>query len=190
MTTAPLRQKYAGSELVTAIAVLAIVGGIGAGWGWWSLRRQQEFQAQAVTEDTVQSIADSYLATPFDLALHLKQYQTVRDSETLAESPDQRQLFALGSERTAMGLNRMAQIYGAAIVSPDGAEPFLRKNIANQEAGLAKVIAKQGASIPAGNPAHRNMMADLWELEIWYRVLSAVQTNQTVSPVPTSIESL
>jgi hypothetical protein len=184
------REKYAGSELATAIAILAIVGGVAAAIGWWSLRSAEQAKSAALTEEVVSQVADGYLATPFDLALHLNQYQSVRDSQALSESPDQRQLFAVGTQRTAMMINRSAQIYEAARLSPDGAEPFLRKNIGLQEAAIAAITTKHGTAIPAGSPAHRTVMADLAELELWYRALSSVQTNRTIAPAPTDLQSL
>jgi hypothetical protein len=184
------REKYAGSELATAIAILAIVGGLAAAIGWWSLRSAEQAKSAALTDEVVTQVADGYLATPFDLALHLNQYQSVRDSQALSESPDQRQLFAVGTQRTAMMINRSAQIYEAARLSGDGAEPFIRKNISIQEGKIAAIVNKQGASIPAGSPAHRGAMADLAELELWYRALSAIQTNRTIQPAPTDLQSL
>jgi hypothetical protein len=184
------REKYAGSELATAIAILAIVAGVAAAIGWWSLRSAEQAKSAALTEEVVTQVADGYLATPFDLALHLNQYQSVRDSQALSESPDQRQLFAVGTQRTAMMINRSAQIYEAARLSPDGAEPFIRKNIGLQEAEIAAIANKQGASIPAGSPAHQGVMADLAELELWYRALSAIQTNRTIPPASTDLQSL
>ena len=184
------REKYAGSELMSAIVLLAIVAGLGALSGWLDLQRREEAKSTAITEAMVGQVAEAYLQTPFDLSLHLRQYQAVRDSESLTESPDQLRIFTLGSERTAMQINRVAQIYEAARTSPEGAEPFIRKNISIQEARLSKSIAVQGANIPAGRPQHRTMMADLLELELWYRVLSAIQTNQPVSPVPTDLNAI
>lgn len=184
------RQKYAGSEAVTAIVILAIVGAIGATAGTITQRLGDKAKSEALTEDVVQQVADGYLATPFDLALHLSQYQAVRDSEALAESPDQRQLFAVGAQRVAMQINRSAQIYEAARLSPDGAEPFIRKNIQLQEGAISAIVSKQGAAIPAGSPAHRGVMADLAELELWYRALSAIQTNRTIAPAVTDLQSL
>lgn len=184
------RQKYAGSEAVTAIVILAIVGAIGLTTGTITQRLGDKAKSAALTDEVVQQVADGYLATPFDLALHLEQYRSVRDSEALAESPDQRQLFAIGTQRTAMMINRSAQIYEAARLSPDGAEPFIRKNIELQEGAIAAIANKQGAAIPAGSPAHRAVMADLAEIELWYRALSAIQTNRTISPAPTDLQSL
>ena len=86
------REKYAASELATAIAILAIVAGVAAAIGWSSLRSAEQAKSAALTDEVVGQVADGYLATPFDLALHLSQYQSVRDSQGLSESPDQRQL--------------------------------------------------------------------------------------------------
>lgn len=187
---AQTRQKYAGSELVAAIVLMAIVATVGAVAGSITQHLSSKAKSEALTEDVVQQVADGYLATPFDLGLHLNQYQSVRDSEVLAESPDQRRLFATGTQRVAMMVNRSAQIYEAARLSPEGAEPFIRKNITIQEAKIGAIAAKQGSAIPAGSPAHRTMMADLLELELWYRALSAVQTNRTISPASTDLQSL
>lgn len=184
------RQKYAGSEAVTAIVILAIVGAIGLAAGSITQSLANKAKSAALTDEVVEQVADGYLATAFDLELHRKQYQAVRDSEALAESPDQRQLFTVGEQRTAMMINRSAQIYEAARLSPDGAEPFIRKNIGLQESKISAIANKQGASIPAGSPAHRGMMADLAELELWYRALSAVQTNRTIAPASTDLQSL
>jgi hypothetical protein len=184
------REKYAGSELATAIAILAIVAGVAAAIGWATQRHAEQSKSAALTDEVVAQVADGYLATPFDLALHLSQYQSVRDSQALSESPDQRQLFAVGTQRTAMMINRSAQIYEAARLSPDGAEPFLRKNIGLQETQISAITTKQGGAIPAGSPGHRAVMADLIELELWYRALSAVQTNRTIAPAPTDLQSI
>lgn len=184
------REQYAGSEAVTAIVILAIVGALGLAAGSITQSLSNKAKSAALTEEVVGQVAEGYLATPFDLALHLNQYQAVRDSEALAESSDQRQLFAVGAQRVAMEINRSAQIYEAARLSPDGAEPFIRKNIGLQEAKIAAIANKQGASIPAGSPAHRGVMADLAELELWYRALSAIQTNRTIAPAPTDLQSI
>lgn len=185
------REKYAGSELITAIAILFVTGPIvGFSLGYYDLEQRRQAQSEQVTEDLVDKTAEAYLANPFGLELHIKQYQSIVQSEALSEAPDQRQLFALGGQRIAMGQNRLVLIYNAAKSAPEGAEPFLRKNIGNQQAALAATIEQQGTNIPAGNPRHRTAMADLWELELWYRALSAVQTNQPPVPAATDLGAI
>jgi hypothetical protein len=189
-STTPAREKYAGSTAVTALVLMGLVAAVAVVCGSVSLQNQANARSAAVTEEVVGQVADRYLAEPFSWSLSLRQYRAVRDGEQMKESQDQRQLFALGSQRLALMVSREAQIYNSARLAPEGAEPFLRKNIKAQSDRLLAIIEKQGASVPPGHPSHRAMMSDLLELEAWYRALSAVQTNQTLSPAQTDLGSL